>query len=196
MNYRSPACTLAVALLLSMALWVGCDSSDSSNSLGPLIPLEEGNTYSFETTDGFINQLDFRVAGNTTINGTTYRKVEIIATGSNGATFSRTYVARERESGLYVSPSEDNESLIGFELQTSVSAGDTYIHTDEDGNSFVVSVSEQSTTVETGTFEVLVYRIVNQANGNTDVAYIAPGIGPVQLDFRGETYRLVSTNVQ
>ena len=30
MNYRLPACTLAVALLLSMSLWVGCDSVEDN----------------------------------------------------------------------------------------------------------------------------------------------------------------------
>ena len=141
------------------------------------------------------DQVNFRVAGNTTISGTTYREVEIIATGPNGETFSGTYIARELEGGLYIARRGDGDQLYGFELKTSVSAGDAYVHTDERGNSYDVSVSEQTITVPAGTFEVLVYRIVRQLNGDTDIAYIAPGIGPVRIDFRGETYRLVSTNV-
>jgi len=81
-------------------------------------------------------------------------------------------------------------------VRTDVSGGDTYIHTDERGNSYDVNVSEQTITVPAGTFDVLAYRVTRQSNGNTDSALIAPGIGPIQLDFRGEIYRLESTNVE
>lgn len=189
-------------LLFSALLLIGCDSSDSSapEAAGTLIPLEEGNTWSFEGLDNFVEEVTIRVGGSTTINGTSYREVEVTGTTSSDfmPTISEMYVVRERDNGTYIARPDTVDGdirLFGFELQTSLSAGDTYVHTDERGNSYDVSVTEQSITVPAGSYDVLVYRAVLQGNDDTDVAFLAPGFGPVQINYRGTILRLVSTNV-
>lgn len=190
-------------LLLSALLLTGCDSSDSgteSDTAAALIPLEEGNVWSFEGLSSRVEEATIRVGGSTTISGVSYREVEVSATTSSEfiPTIEQTYVVRERENGLYIARPDTIEGdiqLFGFELQTSLSAGDTYVHTDERGNSYNVSVSEQSITVPTGVYDVLVYRATRQGSDDTDIAFLAPGVGPVQIDYRGTILRLVSTNV-
>jgi hypothetical protein len=199
MTYR-----LLGLLVFSLLLLTGCDSSDSTeagDSVGPLIPLDEGNTWLFEGLDNFVNEATIRVGGNTTINGVSYREVKVTATTTSEfiPTLSETYVAREQDNSLYIARPDTAGSdirLFGFELQTSLSEGDTYVHTDERGEIYDVSVSKQAVTVPAGSYDVLVYRAVRQFNDATDLAFIAPGVGPVQLDYQGATLRLVSTNVQ
>lgn len=163
------------------------------------MPLETGNTWTLTVADGFIEKVEFRVGGNTTINNDAYREIDIIATTSNMMTLTRTYVAREQSGGVYIARPDTTEAgiqLYGFELRSPDATNGAYAYTDERGHVYDVSISEQTLTVEEGMFEVLAYRVVRQLNGNTDTAFIAPGIGPVQLDFRGESYRLESTNVE
>jgi hypothetical protein len=133
-----------------------------------------------------------RMSGEENIRGETYRQIDYAT--SDGFNGESALVARTSDRGLYIAR-RDVDDLYGFELRRTVSDGDTYVHTDERGNSYDVIVSEQSITVPAGTFDVMAYRVTRQSNGNTDTAFIAPGIGPVQLDFRGEIYRLESTNV-
>jgi len=186
-------------LLFPAFLLVGCDSSDSSDSSGsaePQVPLAEGNEWTMSVEGRFVpdgQTITLRVGGEETIRGETYRQIDY--TTSDGFNRESALVARTLERGLYIAR-RDIEDLYGFELRSAVSDGDTYVHTDERGNSYDVIVSEQSITVPAGTFDVLVYRVTRQSNESTDLAFIAPGIGPVQLDFRGEIYRLESSNVE
>lgn len=200
MKYFFTVLLLFAALAFTMA---GCDSSDSSStddseSTPTLIPLDDGNTWMLSVDGGFIDQVEVEVNGTTTINGELYREIDILASAS-GSTFGRTYVARETSNGIYIARPDTSEAgiqLYGFLLRSDISDGGAYVHTDERGNSYDVSVSAQTITVPAGSFEALTYRATRQSNGNTDIAFIAPGIGPVQLDFRGEIYRLESTNVE
>lgn len=194
-----------VFLLFSVLAFtaIGCDSSDSSStddseSTSTLIPLDAGNTWTLRVDGGFIDQIKIEVNGTTTLNGDSYREIDILASSSE-STFRRTYVARETSNGLYIARPDTSDAgiqLYGFLLQSAVSDGGSYVHTDERGNSYDVSVSAQTITVPAGSFEALVYRATRQETGNTDNAFIDPGIGPVQLDYRGEIYRLESTNVE
>jgi hypothetical protein len=185
-------------LLFSALLLTGCDSSDSNSPEAgeTLIPLVEGNEWTMSVEGRSVpdgQTVTLRMSGEENIRGETYRQIDYAT--SDGFNGESALVARTSDRGLYIAR-RDVEDLYGFELRRTVSDGDTYVHTDERGNSYDVIVSEQSITVPAGTFDVMAYRVTRQSNGNTDTAFIAPGIGPVQLDFRGEIYRLESTNVE
>lgn len=189
-------------LLFSALLFSACDSSDSSEPSRLSIPLDEGSTWSFEGVGNqAVEEATVRIGGSTTINGISYREVDVTAITrlELAPIFNVTYVVRERDNGLYIArPDTVNGDirLFGFELQTSVSPGETYIHTDERGNSYDVSVTEQSITVPAGSFDVSVYRVTPEVGDDVDLAFIAPGVGPVEVDYRGTKLRLLSTNVQ
>jgi len=192
--------SLSVIFLGVFALG-GCDSGPSGpgdpDDNSTLIPLEEGNTWTMSVEGDFVpdgETVTLRVGAETTINNNSYREIER-STSSSGVFSNSNIVASNRPNGVYIAR-RDLSDLYGFLVRTDVSGGDTYIHTDERGNSYDVNVSEQTITVPAGTFDVLAYRVTRQSNGNTDSALIAPGIGPIQLDFRGEIYRLESTNVE
>jgi len=190
-------------LLFSALLLIGCDSSDSdslSETAATLIPLEAGNNWSFQRGDGLEGQVDIEIRGNSTIDGTSYRIAEANITGIVGSMAAFTFAIQELDNGLYIGRVDGRDErdvpLLGFELRTEVSEGDTYSHVDEEGNVFNVIVSEQRITVPAGTFDVRVYTVTQRSNGGTDTAFIAPGVGPVQLDYDGVLLRLVSTNVE
>ena len=189
-------------LLFSALLLPGCDSSDSSSpeAAETLIPLVEGNEWTMSVEGRFVpdgQTVTLRVSGEENIRGETYRRIDYAT--SDGLNRESALVARTLERGLYIARPDIEDSgiqLYGFELRSAASDGNAYVHTDERGNSYDVSASEQTITVPAGTFDVLAYRVTRQSNGKTDTAFIAPGLGPVQLDFRGEIYRLESTNVE
>jgi len=194
--------SLSVIFLGVFALG-GCDSGPSGpgdpDDNSTLIPLEEGNTWTMQVAEGFVDQVEFYVGSTVTVNGDTYREIEITATSPGRDDFTNRYVARQEAEGLYIARPDTVDGgvqLYGFELRTSASEGDAYVHTDERGNAYDVSVSEQTITVQAGTFDVLAYRAVRQSSGAVDITYIAPSIGPIRIDWRGSTFRLVSTNVE
>lgn len=203
MRYRPPYISILSLSVIFLGVFTlgGCDSGPSGpgdpDDNSTLIPLEEGNTWTMSVEGDFApdgETVTLRVGAETTINNNSYREIER-STSSSGTFSNSNIVASNRPNGVYIAR-RDLSDLYGFLVRTDVSGGDTYIHTDERGNSYDVNVSEQTITVPAGTFDVLAYRVTRQSNGNTDSALIAPGFGPIQLDFRGEIYRLESTNVE
>jgi hypothetical protein len=114
------------------------------------------------------------------------------------------------EASLSVSQQSDGlllESLTNEEetdiilLKYPAEAGDTYQHTDGDGTTYQIDVSETSASVPAGDYSGCLQYEIRYADSGTvnSIVTVKPGMGPVRWSEGGEAdgarYRLTSTNV-
>lgn len=184
-----------ISLIVVGTLVSACDSvgigDDESNNL---IPLNEGNRW-----DAIEKGPD----------GDRRHSVAVQATSDTSA--SATFGDPDDSSSLSIRKNK-NGVLVGFTLdghrnmllKYPVEDGDKYQYTDEAGrNTFQVSVSKKSISVPAGTYDCLMYRIVQIRSEyqNVDRVCIKPRLGPVFWSREGvrglnTVLELNSTNVE
>jgi hypothetical protein len=204
MKYFFTVLLLFAALALTMA---GCDSSETGSEEEDgesLIPLAEGNTWT-ATNNATQETVRLRVAGTESISEQSYFRVNTLTgsatvTGGSANPGSPLYV-QERDDGVYIGIRRSESMLEGFFLRYPISDGSTYVHTNEEGDAFDVTVTERSVTVPAGTFDAVQYRILDQAADNADeragiTVIAAPGVGPLQLSSAQNTVRLTRFELQ
>ena len=192
------------ALTIVAVLVIGCDSSgaDSSDpdSSASLIPIAEGQSWTFTSGINGIDGATLRIGGTRAVNGTDYQRIDISVRPDSRNLDTREYVIRNRsEDELYIArvdSSGETDQLFGFVLRTGASDGDSYIHTDERGKAYTVDVRDRSVNVPAGSFDGLEFRVSPGGGGiGPEAITFAPDIGPVFLDYgQAGTLQLFSTN--
>jgi len=184
-----------ILLIMAGSLISACDSSGSNGNGSPdaLIPLEVGNQWTAS-----VRPTSFAETAN----------AEVVSDGELSLTLSGD--GDSMESTLTVSQQSDGlllESLItGGEtdiilLKYPAEQGDSYQHTDGDGTTYQIEVSETSASVPAGDYSgCLQYEIRRADSGNLNSTLtVKPGVGPVRWsngnDPDDAQYTLTSTNV-
>jgi len=196
-NYTpySPATIISlvfVGMLATGALVSACDSgrgNDGDGGQSALIPLNTGNSWTYEVQDnsrgednGSTEQATLEITRSLTIDEEQHYEMDpgIDQYETDGEPF----LARPREEGLYVT----EENLVGFPLRYPAEDGKIYTHTDDDGNEYKITVTDQTITVPAGTFDCLQYEIEFDGSGAesglgfSGSACISPDVGPIQID--------------
>ena len=143
-----------------------CDSAGSRDTGQFLIPLQIGNSWTYEADDGEIGTIS--VSGTRTINDMEYSEVS----GPDGPMF----FLDERGDGIFVRDTFDPQEFL---IKYPVEDGEVYDYTDSDDITYEVTVSEQSVETGAGTFDALRYDI-DGPDPQVDRATFAPGVGLIR----------------
>lgn len=181
-----------ILLIMTGTLISACDSTGSNGdeSSTALIPLNEGNRWEADIDGGE--------------SGTAVAEV----TASDEVDLTLNFEGDPVEATLNVSEESDGlllESLVvGGDVEESdilllkypAEEGDTYQHTDGDGTTYEVSVSETSISVPAGDYDgCLQYTISLPDIGSLSTVTVKPGVGPLEWEGGDATYELTETNV-
>lgn len=155
----------------------GCDlfGSDDGGGNDALIPLEEGETWTYQQTNVFDDDVEIAT---------------VQANGTGSATISSdgessTLIVEDKENGIGMYPSNDREEEV--EIRYPADPGDTY--TFEAGSPDIelhtVEVSRESANVPAGSFnDCLVYEIYRgpefDETDEPQVLYFKPGVGLIR----------------
>lgn len=190
-NYTpySPATIISlifVGMFATGALVSACDSgggNDGDGGQSALIPLNTGNSWTYEVQDnGSTEQATLEITRSVTIDEEQHYEMDpgIDQYETDGEPF----LVRLEEEELYVT----EEDLIGFPLKYPAEDGEIYTHTDDDGNEYRITVTDQTITVPAGTFDCLQYEIefdgpgAESGLGFSGSACISPDVGPIQIN--------------
>lgn len=195
--------TLCILAIMTGALVSACDSGGSNSSGSPdsLVPLQTGNEWTAEVDGGsYRASLEMEVLSDTTV------EVTRTSSGWEGERSEKILVARQSDGLLirgeiitsddpgsepYVS-SDDPAMLLKYPSED----GDTYQHTDGEGSTYQVNVSQESVSVTAGEYESLKYTFTVPGGGEVlREVWLKPGMGPVRMDTGEEVVELTSTNV-
>jgi len=167
-----------------------CDSSGSNGgeSSDVLIPLEEGNQWTADVSGEFSGTASAEVVSGSEVSLTLLR---------DGNSMETILTVSQQSDGLLLESVSDVEETDIIFLKYPAEVGDTYQHTDENGNTFEVEVSRTSTSVPAGDYSgCLEYEIRELDGGDLrSIVTIKPGVGPVRVSSFGNRYTLTSTNV-
>jgi hypothetical protein len=179
-------CFLVLTFSCFLILLSGCGSTDSNNGNNQnetLVPLQPGNTWTYEFDD---SQFDFEVEGEETItvmdtrtiNDEQYHEMEHVMKDDEGEEIE-TFFAGYKGIGLYLG---QGSPFAEFPLKFPVEDGEIYTHTDEDGNQYTITATEKTVHVPAGNFSCIEYNIkVNQSGADTDTnVCISPEVGLVR----------------
>lgn len=203
--YTAPTLVGALCILAIMtgALVSACDSGGSNTSESPdaLVPLKTGNEWTAEVDGGsYRATLEMEVLSDTTVEvertssqGTERIEKILLATQSDGLLI-RGEIITPNDPGEESFVSSDDPAML---LQYPAEDGDTYQHTDGEGSTFQVNVSQESVVVPAGEYECLKYTFTDPGSGEIlQEAWLKPGMGPVRMDTGEEVVELTSTNVR
>lgn len=197
-NIYTPPTLMALACTVLTVVGVGlsaCDSAGLGDSgSGDLIPLEEGNRWS-AIEKGPDGDRRHGITLSVTSEGEASFK-------ASNADESVSAVFKKKANGILVGWTLDGHR--NMRLKYPAEDGDKYQYTDAAGqNTFQVSVSKTSISVPAGTFDCLMYRIVQIRSEfqNVDRLCVKPGLGPVFWSREGvrglnTVLELNSTNVE
>lgn len=175
-----------VGILMAGVLVGACDSGGSNGGgQSGLIPLETGNTWTYEGIIGGVGGArgTVSISGTRTVNGTEYYEVS----SSEGS-----YFVDSRGDGMYVRDSFDPEEFL---IKYPVEDGEIYDYTDSGGVTYQVTVSKQSVEVEAGTFDAVKYDI-DGPDPEVETATFASGVGLIQFDTGRDDAELISYNLE
>ncbi len=188
---------LRLSLVVVLVMLVGCDGVGGEDVIereGPLLPLQVGNTWTFEQDDG--ERYTATLAGTEQISGETYYQflldygdyeetsqfiADSTASGERVGTIFLYYIEEEnyKESNFFKYPVED---------------GATYEYTDVRGLSFTYEVEKEVVETPAGTFAAFTYSGYD-ADPQVSISF-SPGIGPVRLTQTGGETVLVGYDVE
>lgn len=193
-HYSVP--TLVACILISSivggSLLSACDISGSNSEDRPdkLVPLEVGNQWQARISTDFGEQSQgiFEVIGATSIKVSSDGKPDTLR------------VQNQAEGGILIRGYQFRGNLPGenpvIRLKYPAEDGDAYQHTDGEGSTFRVDVSEESVSVPAGDYDCLLYEIREDPGGRPDwEVWMKPGIGPIKIRTEESTGELISTNV-
>jgi hypothetical protein len=166
-----------------------CDSGGSNGSPDALIPLEQGNQWTAELSGPYRNEeVDVEV---------TSESDAVITDRDQERTYRDTILVRKNDQGILIrGRKEFPQDFPAMLLKYPVEEGESYQHTDGEGNTFQISVSRESVTVPAGEFDCLLYTITEVGDPDEITrAWIKPGMGPVRFKEAETVWELTSTNV-
>ena len=195
MRESSPYSLPTVIALLSMTVFVGgvlvsaCDSggsNDGDEGQSALMPLKVGNSWTYEVSqsDGS-TEATLEITRSVTIDDEQHYEMDPGL--DQYETDGEPFLVRTQGDGLYVM----EEDLVGFPLKYPAEDGEIYTHTDDDGNEYRITVTDQTITVPAGTFDCLQYEI--ESDGS---ACISPDVGPIQINLLSLEANLASYSLE
>ena len=195
--YSVPTLVGVACILLIMAgpLISACDSSGSNGngSSDALIPLEEGNQWTASVTPtSFAETANAEVVSSSEVS---------LTLSGDGNSMETTLTVSQESNGLLLESLANGGETDIILLKYPAEPGDSYQHTDGDGTSYQIEVSETSASVPAGDYSgCLRYEIRWADSGNLNsTVTVKPGMGPVRWsngnDPDDERYTLTSTNV-
>ena len=186
---------LCIALIMTGTLVSACDSGGNDGEQADvLIPIEVGNEWTADATDER-GDLEPRT-GTLSAEITDTEKVSVAFAELSGTVG----IGREEDDVVIdLSRFYEGEGFYdggSMRLRYPVETGTTYQFTDTENRQFQVEVSRESVSVPAGSYDCLLYEIVESPPGEVSRRiWVKPGVGPVKFTATDITVELTSTNV-
>jgi len=202
-SHYSPTTVISLifaGMLATGALVSACDSgggNDGDEGQSALMPLKVGNSWTYEVPQGDgSTEATLEITRSVTIDDEQHYEMDPGL--DQYETDGEPFLVRTEGDGVYVM----EEDLVGFPLKYPAEDGEIYTYTDDDGNEYRITITDQTITVPAGTFDCLQYEIEFDGPGGesgfglSGSACISPDVGPIRINLFSLEANLASYNLE